>query len=226
MCDVPDLANFLDRLNRNEEIKEKECLANQIINDLIRPGDKVFLAVGTTVYLIAKKLITKVSDLKISTNCVPIAYLFLQLQRQQRLAENVELEILGGKVNAATSVIDHTKSKVKLNSKILVWTPHGITSKGLLSEHHATVTEELVTKHDKVIIPLTYSKLGRSARDVVKHLGWMSKQVTESRKQYIIVLPQTLPSGVPKAKIQRWKELVAIFKEKNLTILTEPTFLK
>lgn len=218
--------NFLKRLDLNLEPGEKRSLADHITKNLIKKGDHVFLAVGTTVYRIAERLMKKVSNLKVSTNCVPIAQLYLILEKEGTLAARVEMEVIGGDVNVVTSVIDHIDCRGKCSSSVMIWTPHGITEDGLKSENHARVTKDLFEMHQTVIFPLTYSKLNREGADRVKSLGWMGNQIKKGKKKYIVVLPNHVPKKATEKEIREWEKLLKILEKHGFDIQPYPSFMK
>lgn len=218
--------NMLKRLAARHEQTQKENLAEYMVNNFFKSTKKVFIGVGTTCYAIAKKALqSPVEGLHITTNCAPVIPLFLELQMTGALAKGVRLDSVHGMVDPETGVIDHTKKTGRIGDKehdTLIWSPHGITKTSIESESHSPIMKHLIAQHKTIVLPLTWSKLGRKANNdqKVKKTG-----KAEAHKDYVFVFPD-LFEDLPEDTVKHTKEIVAAWKaEANIRVLNPPSFL-
>ena len=220
--------NFLVRLDDKSEAEEKRALADYFVSRIV-PGIRghLFLAVGTTVYTIAEELFRHVSNIKLFTNCIPIAYRYLELARDKELAEGVVLQVVSGIVDQTTSVIATAARRTNRNAtKALVWTPHGLSPKGLMGEHHIEVTKRLVAMHKRILMPVTYSKLGREGSEMIKFIGYLAKERKQNGRVYELILPPSMPSTFSQATQNVWTETLRSLAKHHVKIVNPPSFHK
>ncbi|MBS4750361.1 DeoR family transcriptional regulator [Granulicatella sp. zg-ZJ] len=77
-------------------IEEKKEIASKAL-ELIEEGDTVFLGPGTTVAMLADKIVKTKKSLRVITNCLPIYNILMQEK-----SENIEIYLLGGEMREVT----------------------------------------------------------------------------------------------------------------------------
>ncbi len=181
--------------------KQKNAVSKKSLVDvackLIQDGDTLFINSGTTTYFLANAL-KKFKGLKVVTNSLTVA-----VELGSYPTFNVVL--LGGQINSADSftygkdVIDQIS---KFYAKYSILSVDGINSKGVttLNADEALVDDIMMENSEKKIIIADKSKIGA--------MGFLNLCGLE--KVDIIVTEKTADP-----------EMLALFREKNITVLTD-----
>src|SRR6266446_3188975 len=94
------VAETLTDFDRRLDLRkvEKESIARQIIDaQLIQPGDKVFIALGTTCLYVADALMRRFGDLHIVTHSVSVVRRYRELWSSGQITSaGLKVEIVGG----------------------------------------------------------------------------------------------------------------------------------
>lgn len=169
--------SFIQRQNDVLRQSETQALANYIGNQMVPNGSRVFIVSGTTACATAEVLLKKIRDLHIMTNSVPVAWRFMQMVEDGKEAPHVTVSITGGDVRAVTGAIAGKTKTETDSSATLIFAPHGLTEKGIVGNRDVDQIKKLVDVHRQVIMPVSWTKLGRPGSEAIKHWGhW--KQVS------------------------------------------------
>lgn len=161
--------SFLQRRADGRREAERRILAQWIAANLFVPGSRVFVTSGTTVAQTAEEILQWVDSVHIDTNSVPVAWAFMQLVEQRKAAAHAAVAVSGGILRPATGIVD---GKVKIDKNTaLLFSPHGITRRAITGDRDVDLLRVLLNGRQRVIMPVSWSKLNREGAAIVKHIG-------------------------------------------------------
>lgn len=186
------LTDFDERLN--QRLVEKASVARQIVESgWIKPGDKVFVALGTTCLSIAEALMRNHTHLHIVTHSTAVVRLYRELWSKGVIKRpNIKVEIVGGVIEPIMAYVKGERLG-SLDTSKLILSPHSI-NESCIGGYDATPALEKLVKmgnHRDVIVAATYEKFGRPFANPIRHWGYMG-----SPKHWSFVFPdQVEPEG-------------------------------
>jgi DeoR family fructose operon transcriptional repressor len=154
----PKSDEFAFTARDTHELAEKEIIG-KVCADLIRPGQTVIMDAGTTVYHVAKQLQDR--NLQIVTNSLPVANLFIAVQR-------TEVVVSGGVIYPRLGVLVGplaVKSFSDLHADVAVMGAGGVTLEGFTNSHGLLIDIQraMMRSAGKVVFCLDHTKLGRKS---------------------------------------------------------------
>lgn len=184
--------SFLSRFRDTASHPEKEALARLVSSTAFDPGQPIFVASGTTTFIIAKHLLSEIRGAQIWMNSAPLLYAFLEMQDSDQLAPHVQLGVVRGEVNPTTGIVSSSPLG-KLPTHTLLYAPHGLSSRGIVGRRDIRDIKAIISAHRDIVMPLTWDKIFREAPNVIKHLGHAEKEIQQGKRSYHILLPPIEP---------------------------------
>jgi DeoR/GlpR family transcriptional regulator of sugar metabolism len=179
-------ASVFEKMERDESNLEKREIAEFIAREIVMPGHHVFLVSGQTNVLIGEAIMSRVADVSIVTNSVPVLYRAMTLAHNRKLANDVTVEAVQGELNVTTGILVENKLR-RPNFDILIYSPHGIIARGLVGNRDVLALQAVIRHAPRVVLALTQDKFGAEASRVVKHLGHIQREISCGRRQYELV---------------------------------------
>jgi DeoR/GlpR family transcriptional regulator of sugar metabolism len=197
-----DEFNFLTR--DTIHLAEKEAIGRACAH-LIKPGQTVIIDAGTTAYHVARHL--EAQSLTLVTNSLPVADLFLAVQR-------TEVVVTGGVIYPRLGVLVGplaVEAFSKIHADVAVMSAGGITLEGLTNSHGLLIEIQraMFAAARRVIMCLDHSKFGRQSVSPLSDLQPVDTIVTDAaaprpmigslraRGIEVIVAPANGPSPAP-----------------------------
>ena len=181
--------SFISRLKEESTLAEKERLAGLFAKKhLLDPDRPLFVASGTTAYIIAKHLLSTIPGTQIWTNSAPLLHAFIELQDSGQLAPHVNLGVVRGEVNPTMGIVSASPIG-QLPTQALLYSPHGITERGIVGRRDIPEIKAVIGAHREIIMPVTWDKFLRDAPSVIKHLGHAEKEIHAGKRRYLILVP-------------------------------------
>ncbi|HYF34911.1 MAG TPA: hypothetical protein VD994_06420 [Prosthecobacter sp.] len=161
--------SFLQRSRDSSRQAERRALAEWVAKNLISQGARLFVVSGTTAKETAEMILRQVRDVHIQTNSVPVTGMFMQLVEEGLAAPYATVSIIGGEVRPETGAV---AGKVEPDAAAtLLFSPHGVTEKGLVGNRDVDQIKPLVGMFRRVIMPVSWLKLGAPGTHSIKHFG-------------------------------------------------------
>ena len=179
-------------MERDEENLEKQSIADFITREVVTSGNRIFLVSGQTNVLIAGAIMSRLADISIVTNSVPVLYRAMTLAHNRKLANDVTVEAVQGELNVTTGILVENKLR-RPNFDILIYSPHGLTARGLVGNRDVLALQAVIRYAPRVVLALTRDKFGAEASRVVKHLGHIQREINCNRRQYELVFQEDSP---------------------------------
>lgn len=161
--------SFMQRRSDERRLPETRLIANWVAENLVSRGARLFIVSGSTACETAAVILRQHHDVHVHTNSVPVAWEFMQMTETRQLAPNATVSIMGGELRAVTGAIaGHVESEEGVT---LIFAPHGLTEKAITGNRDVDEIKALVDGHQKIIMLVSWTKLGRPGRVAVKHYG-------------------------------------------------------
>ena len=162
--------SFLQRSQDPVRARETAALAEYAVRHLLSPGSLLFIISGTTAARVAELALQSIPRVRISTNSVPVAYKFMQLEEAGHCAQHASVHLTHGKVSSVTGAIlaEGRRKVVPDPNATLVFSPHGITDKGLAGDTDVDEIKFWVDRHQRFILPVSWTKLLKQGKHKIK----------------------------------------------------------
>ncbi len=228
MFDQLSPPSYLRRSSETRRAKERGLLAGWIAQnrELIAPGARIFSASGTTSSEATALILQQVPEVHVWTNSIPVAWKFMELVEEGLAAPHVAVSLCGGDVRAVTGAVAGKHRCEK--SASLIFSPHGLTDKGVVGDRDVDQLRLLVSGHMKIIMPISWYKLNRDGKEIVKHYGHWKKQA--GRRCDLVLLeepPEEL--GISGQRLREAERLLSVLPElmgSSLVIHRVPSHFK
>ncbi len=161
--------SFLDRAADDVRRSETELLGRWVAGHLIGEGTHLWVTSGTTICRTAVCILEKVRKVHVTTNSVPVAWEFMQLMEKGKLATYATVSVVGGEVRPVTGAI--ASKQMIDDSTTLLYSPHGLVEKAIVGNRDIDQIKPLVDAHRRVIMPISWQKLGNPGNEVIKYYG-------------------------------------------------------
>jgi DeoR family transcriptional regulator, aga operon transcriptional repressor len=175
-----------------EESEEKRAIA-RVVSKMIKSGEKIYIAAGTTTYWVAKA-ITERSDLTVVTNSLPVANLLSN-------SDGIELIVVGGflRRNEFSMVGHFAESQVRdlhMNKVIMgisgIHPEHGLTSNYLQS---MMMDRAYMNISENIIVVADHTKFGYVAASRIADIK-AARTIVTTRKAPMDVIERIREQGI------------------------------
>ena len=159
LLETDERAREYDFIARDErQAAEKHAIARHIA-DLVKPGMTVIMDGGTSVYAVARLLVSK--RLQVITNSLPIAALYADLG-------SLETIVLGGSIDSRLGVLVGPlceQSLGQIHADLAILGGAGVTEAGVWNHNALIVATQrrMIAAAEKTVFAIDGSKFGRKA---------------------------------------------------------------
>ena len=160
-------------------LREKQAIANYVVDNLIKPNSTIILDAGTTCLEVARKIVEKNIKMTILTNSARAAYILMAEP------DNVDLYLFGGMYNAETgSFYDEYQFLLleKMRANTFLMSINGISNElglTILGGDEAQTKVKLMEISSQTIVISDHSKIGRNSLKFVAKLSDIEAIVTD-----------------------------------------------
>lgn len=150
----------------NENIEEKEQIANYVVKNLIKPNMIITLDSGTTTMALAQKLLDSKTPCTVITNSFNVASILSK-------SEDINLYLSGGFYDPDHgSFHDEASDYVFKNyqSEICFISPNGINMDGLITNSGTLenpIKKRMMTQANKTVLLADYTKIGATELNIL-----------------------------------------------------------
>lgn len=210
--------NIHDRVN--EDARQKREIARYVSANLVTPRMRLFLSSGSTCLAIAEALFLSHEGLHVATHSLLIACRYVELHREDRIRSGTELEIIGGRLNSQTGATQHPERNLHgINASMAFISPHGISPGIVYGDLDVEDLRQVIKCHSRIVFVATFHAFLRTGRTVMKHTGHMEKEIRSGRRDYTLVLPQTIPADVRQAEREKIRDCLNVLQQQGVRIV-------
>lgn len=166
---------------------ERAKIASYIAKHVVRPRDQIFIGPGITCFAVGESVARSCHDTRITTNNVMLPYRYAELYARDEIARDVRLEVVKGSVDLFSGTISAQRLD-NFRSRLLIISPTALSAAtGITVNSFHDDFALLLRGHDNVILAMPPQRLGTVAATVVKHPGWIKREIASGRKNYVMI---------------------------------------
>lgn len=162
----------------NENMKEKEQIADYVVKHLIKPNMIITLDSGTTTMALAQKLLDSKISCTVVTNSFNVASIVSK-------SENINLYLAGGFYDPDHgSFHDEVSDYIFRNyqSEICFISPNGISTEGLITNSGTSenpIKKRMMSQANKTVLLADYTKIGVTELNILSNPNNIEYLVTD-----------------------------------------------
>jgi DeoR/GlpR family transcriptional regulator of sugar metabolism len=167
---------FIQRMADESRNRETSALADYIVNHLLDTGAILSVLSGTTAAAVAELALRTHKKIRVTTNCVPLASRFMELEEQGCCAQQTSVFLTAGRISSVTgaTIVEYRPKETRRQSPsdpdaTLICSPHGFNRMALFGDNDVDEFKFWLNQYRRIILPVQWEKFGKEGRHKFKN---------------------------------------------------------